>query len=543
MEAAPPAAGDVEREARRRLGIEQLLAEQRAAIRAAVGGRDVLVVMPTGSGKSAIYQIAAELRDGPTIVVSPLLALQHDQLVNMAESGLSNALAVNSLQPARARRAALEALDRGELEFLFLAPEQLSNQDLRARLQASAPSLFVVDEAHCISMWGHDFRPDYLTLGEVAAGLGSPPVLALTATAAPPVRAEIVDRLGMRDELVVVASFDRPEIDLRVVRFADAHTKRDAVVSAVAQRRGTGIVYVATRRAAVDVAAALRDRGVRAGAYTGAMARREREAVHNGFLDGSVGVVVATSAFGMGIDKPDVRFVLHHDVPASLDDYYQEIGRAGRDGERAEAILFYAASDLHLQKFLTASRIGEPALRSVVDAATSAAEARSVTELASDAHMSRTKTIAAVDALVRAGAFERLPRGRVAPVVAADLEAALAAALSHDEARERVTHSRVEMMRAYAETSACRRYVLLGYYGELYVPPCGECDTCRDHDTAIEPGAPFAPSDRVRHGEWGTGTVMLAERDQLLVLFDEFGYRRLSTELVADRDLLHQLPR
>ncbi|MDQ3898136.1 MAG: RecQ family ATP-dependent DNA helicase, partial [Actinomycetota bacterium] len=252
--------------ARRTFGFEHLRPGQEEAIRAAAAGRDTLAVLPTGAGKSAIYQLAALIIPGPTVVVSPLIALQRDQVQALLASGVDAAEA-NSHVRAAERREAFESFGAGDLEFLFLAPEQLANPDVLAETAAAKPSLLVVDEAHCISSWGHDFRPDYLRLGAVAEALGRPPILALTATAAPPVRAEIVERLGLRDPLIVVRGFDRPNISLAVLRFTDADAKRAALLERVveaAANPGVGIVYVATRRIAEEVAAALAERGVRA---------------------------------------------------------------------------------------------------------------------------------------------------------------------------------------------------------------------------------------------------------------------------------------
>jgi ATP-dependent DNA helicase RecQ len=531
----------IDARAREQLGFDTLLDEQRRAISASVEGRDVLVVMPTGSGKSAIYQLTGEMRDGPTIIVSPLVALQHDQVGSIESSELSDAAALNSLIGARAFRDTLAAAARGDLEFLFVAPEQLAKPDVVESLAAAHPSLFVVDEAHCISTWGHSFRPDYLRLGDVAAAVGRPPVLALTATAAPPVRAEIVDRVGMTDALVVTSGFDRPEIDLRVDRFTTAIAKLDALVSDVVHRNGPGIVYVATRRHATIVTDALRERGVEVAMYHGALARRERERIHSSFLDGSVRVVVATNAFGMGIDKPDVRFVFHFDVPGSLDAYYQEIGRAGRDGEDAEAILYYDADDLSLQKFFAGGKVDEEVFARVLAAAHRATGASSLRQLAEEAEVSKSRASVAVDALARAGALVRDRRGRVSGVRADDVPAAVEAAVEAEDVRERVERSRIEMMRAYAETTWCRRALLVGYYGEDYEPPCGRCDNCRAGLVAPLRSAPlFLVGTRVTHPEWGDGAVMINEDERVVVLFDTAGYRALSVALVRDNDLLRR---
>src|SRR3954454_8623981 len=267
----------IKRAAAEVFGWEELRPGQREAVEAAVGGRDVLAVMSTGYGKSAIYQIAALLIPGPTVVVSPLLALQTEQIEELDETAATGGAAgVNSLIPESQRREALEELEDNELEFLFMSPEQLSNEEVLAEVTAAKPSLFVVDEAHLISEWGHDFRPDYLKLGAVAEAVGRPPILALTATASPPVREEIVERLGMRDADVLIRGFDRPNIWLGVERFHAERAKREGLLERVAAEPKPGIVYAATRRLSEELAGEPPEHGVSAVVYHAGLSRRAR---------------------------------------------------------------------------------------------------------------------------------------------------------------------------------------------------------------------------------------------------------------------------
>src|ERR687889_1044485 len=300
----------IDRTARDVLGFEALRPGQREAIESVLAGRDTLAVLSTGSGKSAIYQIAGLLSPGATLVVSPLIALQRDQVDALRERALG-AAQLNSSLPEGERAEALAELAEAALEFLFLAPEQLSNAEVLDELAAARPTLVVVDEAHCISEWGHDFRPDYLRLGAAIETLGHPPVLALTATAAPPVRDEIVERLGLRDPEIVVRGFDRPNIDLAVERFHDERHKDEALLDAVAAAAKPGIVYAATRKRTEELTAALAERGVEAAAYHAGLKKSERERAQERFMDSDLEVIVATTAFGMGVDKADVRFVFH----------------------------------------------------------------------------------------------------------------------------------------------------------------------------------------------------------------------------------------
>ncbi|MFJ4539860.1 RecQ family ATP-dependent DNA helicase [Streptomyces tibetensis] len=542
---------ELRRVARERFGWSDLGPEQTEAMWELLAGRDVLVVMPTGSGKSAIYQIPTVVLGGPAVVVSPLIALQRDQVTGLRESGAPDAVAVNSAQPVSATDRGWRAVREGDAEYLFLSPEQLSKDDVVTRLHELKPSLFVVDEAHCVSTWGHDFRPDYLSLGEVAERLGRPPVLALTATAAAPVRADIVEHLHMRDAHVVTAGTDRPNIRLSVRTFTDDAAKREAVSRWMAGAGTPGILYTATRKDADTYAVRLRQDGVDAEAYHAGMKAADRSRIHDGFMAGAPAVVVATSAFGMGIDKPDIRFVAHASVPKSLDSYYQEIGRAGRDGDPARAVLFYRPEDLGLQKFLTARVLDTDALRLIMTTLARQEVPQGRSRVAQLSGLSRRKATDLLGLLEEAGAVTvegRRRAVRATPGHTADEAAERAEEVF--ERRRRTDRSRIEMMRGYAETPSCRRQYLLGYFGEQLDGPCGHCDVCdrdpdrstgavhRGNDNAPGHRAPYEPNDRVRHAEWGEGTVMRVEEDRLVVLFEQVGYKTLSLPALQESDLL-----
>ena len=528
--------------ARERFGFE-LRPGQEEAIRSVLGGRDTLVVMPTGAGKSAIYQIAGVLLAGPTVVVSPLVALQRDQVEGLEELGVGGASEVNATLAAAERREAFENLEEEELEFVFLAPEQFGNEETLARVREAAPSLFVVDEAHCVSEWGHDFRPDYLRLRAVAEALGRPTVLALTATAAPPVREEIVERLGMKEVEVVVRGFDRPNLWLGVESFHEEEAKTEALLARVERAAKPGIVYAATRKGAEEVAARLAARGVHAAPYHAGLKVSERHAVQEAFMGDELEVVVATIAFGMGIDKPNVRFVFHHDVSESVDSYYQEIGRAGRDGERAEAILFYRPQDLGLRRFFAAGpRLDAADAERVAEVAAAGGGGLALEEVAGKAGVSESKTAAVLSRLEDAGAVDVEPTGEVTPAEGANLAEAGEEVERAQERRRELDRSRVEMMRGYAELRDCRREYLLNYFGEEFQAPCGCCDNCEAGVVVVddERRQPFPLNTRVRHAAWGQGLVQRYEADKMVVLFEEAGYKTLDVDLVVERSLLER---
>jgi ATP-dependent DNA helicase RecQ len=535
----------IERTAREILGFEALRPGQGEAIESVLTGRDTLAVLSTGSGKSAIYQIAGLLTAGATLVVSPLIALQRDQVDALRERALG-AAQLNSSLPEDEREEALAELAEDALEFLFLAPEQLANRDVLDELAAARPSLVVVDEAHGISEWGHDFRPDYLRLGAAIEALGHPRVLALTATAAPPVRTEIIQRLGLRDPEVVVRGFDRPNIDLAVERFHEARHKDEALLDAVAAADKPGIVYAATRKRTEALSAALADRGVDATAYHAGLRADDRESAQERFMDSAVDVIVATTAFGMGVDKPDVRFVIHADVPESVDAYWQEVGRAGRDGAAARGLMFYRAEDLGLRRFFAGGgHVGADELTAVAEAVGAAADPVEPGELQERTELSQTKLATAVSRLEDAGAVEVLPTGQVvARPDAPALEDAVRDALEHEEDRRELERSRLEMIRGYAETDGCRRQFVLSYFGEPFDPPCGRCDNCRAGRVVATDASddPFAVGTRVAHPEWGEGVVQRYEEDRaVVVLFDDVGYKTLALDVVLERGLLRSL--
>ncbi|QIJ61102.1 RecQ family ATP-dependent DNA helicase [Streptomyces sp. JB150] len=534
-------------------GWDTLLPGQLTAMEWVAAGEDALVVMPTGSGKSAVYQVPALMLSGPVVVVSPLLALQRDQIAGLPDDdAAAGAVAVNSDVGAAATDAAWEAVRRGEARFLYLSPEQLAKDEVVERLAQTRPALFVVDEAQCVSSWGHDFRPDYLRLHHAVRRVGRPPVLALTATAAPPVRREITERLGMRRPRVMVTGFDRPNIRLEVHRFLDEDDRRRAVVERAAAEPKPGIVYAGTRKDTEHYAAELAALGLTAEAYHAGLRAAERSRVHDAFLSGTADVVVATSAFGMGIDKEDVRFVLHASLPGSLDAYYQEIGRCGRDGRPALAVLHYRPRDTGMQTWFAGRTPSRETLSDVADAVhdDDGDDAAGLDELREETGLSRNRVTAAVNLLEEAGAVATGEDGEIRPAPGMTPGRATERAARAAQAHRRTDRSRVEMARAFAETTGCRRHFLLGYFGEEYEAPCGNCDRCDEDDPRTAVSAASGPEERpvhpaaarypvgteVRHEQWGDGTVLSEDRDRITVLFDHAGYHTLSLEALAARD-------
>ncbi|MBY8879638.1 RecQ family ATP-dependent DNA helicase [Actinacidiphila acidipaludis] len=516
---------------------------QEQAARAVTEGRDTLAVLPTGSGKSAIYQVAGIARGGLTVVVSPLIALQRDQIRSIDGRRLGDrtvqAALLNSAQRVRERKDTLDRLARGDLDFLLVGPEQLTNSEARAAIRDGARpvGLFTVDEAHLVSEWGQEFRPEYLRLADALDEFGRPPVLALTATAAPPVQADITRGLGMRSPQVVVADFDRPNISLAMrltqPERPEARAVDDRCVDVVIEHETPALVYALTHARCESLAERLRQDAFRAAAYHGGMAARARADIQDDFFAGRLDVVVATSAFGLGIDKSDIRSVVHAGVPASIDDYYQEIGRAGRDGEPAAAVLVHDARTIRIPRSLAArTHLGEATLHSVVDAIENAGCHIALADLVRDAGVPAHAVDRVVNELAELGFLGLSGSGRHRVVEPqrhlprpADLTDQLVA---HDKRRQAVLASKLQAARAYAESTHCRRAELLAYFGETYPPPCGNCDNDETREEEPAPTPSIIGATPVRHRLWGNGRLMSQDDHEVLVYFDSVGYKHLT---------------
>lgn len=542
-------------------GLDEFRPGQEEIISQLLAGRDVLAVLPTGAGKSLVFQLAAQLLPGLTVVVSPLLALMKDQIESIEERGI-DASSVSSMQSAGEAAHNLEDVEQGTAKLLYVTPERFDNDDFMEQLGHTSVSLFVVDEAHCVSDWGHSFRPAYLTLADVARRHGNPTMLALTATATPWIRDDIIQRLGMRKPALIVRGNDRPNLFLEVRRVEketdDKRVLHDLLVEEDesyapeldeqihSAMKGSGIIYTATTKAAVETVEWLTEWGIKADYYHGQRAKREREAVQDAFMADELRVIVATNAFGMGVDKADVRFVIHRDVPGSLEAYYQEAGRAGRDGEFARCTLIYRPGDLGRSAFLSGT--GELTAEEVEQAWKGLKDCPEGTlrDLQAASGLSKGDVSRLVDALKEAGIVVQ-KRGRF-QVVKPDWQPADVSLTSEDHCRA-YEHSRREMMRSYAETGECRRRYILNYFGEEY--PAEHCDRC-DNDLrrsttthvvvseARSVDSPFAMGARVEHATLGTGVVQRVTDDTITVLFDAAGYKTLSLEAILEQGLLQK---
>jgi len=494
-EAAAEASGDDTDLLRRchaaalRLGIQQLYPEQERTVAASLAARDVLVVLPTGFGKSACYQVPSMVLPQPVVLVSPLLALLRDQ----HEKLLARHIPVERIDGTIrgvARREALKRVAAGGSVLVMTTPETLAGDELGGALHASGIALVAVDEAHCISEWGHDFRPAYLRLGERLRELGAPPVLALTATATQSVRDDIVRYLGMRNPEVVAGSPHRANLAFEVMQISGADRLR-ALARFVKRLHRPGIVYCATTKAVDDLYGALRLLRMPVHHYHGRMAAKERNAEQELYMRaGRRTIMVATSAFGLGIDKPDIRYIVHYQSPASLEQYVQEAGRAGRDGRRANCILLYDPKDRDIHEaLLQTSRVRPDQLYRLAAAlAAWAGEERvpAVDALALAAQLSERQAQALLAVLEEAGFVTLGEDGIRITVPAADFQEQARSLAGRFLTLRTQDGRRLDRLSEYANTTECRAIYLRTYFGEEAGAPCGLCDICR--------GAPQRPS-------------------------------------------------
>jgi ATP-dependent DNA helicase RecQ len=471
---------------REHFGFEALRRGQREAVAAVTAGHNTLVVMPTGAGKSLVYQLSACLLDGVTVVISPLIALMKDQVDALTRRGIP-AVALNSSMPAEAYRAGLDALRSGEVRLVYVAPERLRNRGFLRALAEAQVALLAVDEAHCISQWGHDFRPDYLQIGRARRRMGDPTTVALTATATPRVQDDILSTLETTEAERVVTGFNRPNLTFSVQSTPTANDKRRALKALLEDESGPGLVYVSTRKQCEDVTRFVRDEvGREVRAYHAGLPDAERSEVQDEFMTGGLDLVVATNAFGMGVDRADVRFVVHWGIPATLEAYYQEAGRAGRDGLPAEALLLYATQDASLREwFIDQHAPAEGALRSIHRHFARQAESGTVAvdqeALADRVDQHPVGVRVGVSLLERMGIIERGDDlGPLRQYTVNDWDADRAARVLDGSARrQKAKRQALYRMIGYAEADGCRRQILLDHFGDpepLEAARC--CDNC-----------------------------------------------------------------
>ena len=462
---------------------------QEEAIQSLLAGNHTLVVMPTGAGKSLIFQLAASQFDGPTLVISPLIALMKDQVDSLTRRNIP-ATYINSALPASEQNLRLQKLAQGEYRLVYIAPERLRNVPFLNALKMRTVSLLAVDEAHCISEWGHDFRPDYLHIAQARAALGNPLTAALTATATPQVQEDIIRLLGLGDSTCIVTGFNRPNLTLDV-RYTSGLPAKLCALNKLLSSRGSGsvIVYTGTRRDAEEVTEFAREVvKIPAEFYHAGLPAEERTRIQNDFISGKLNLIAATNAFGMGIDRSDVRQVIHYSLPGSLEAYYQEAGRAGRDGQPAKATLLYDPQDRALHEFFIAnSVVAVNDLRAIHNAIRNGEQTwGTLDELSRITGLHPVQIKVGLSELERAGALEHLGdegyrmlfrKGEWNPK---EIDKTTAHSKEHIQHRQTQLHGIV----AYAESNACRRNIILKYFGDTgKVEATDCCDNCRSAQT------------------------------------------------------------
>jgi ATP-dependent DNA helicase RecQ len=501
LAAPPPPVDPIVRRLRRQFNLQAFRPGQEQVIRSLLADKDVLAIMPTGAGKSLTYQLTAFELPGVTVVVSPLLALMSDQLQKLRRTG-AVAARLDSTETRAERRATLERIEAGRHKIIYCTPERASSGALTEELGGQKVSLFVVDEAHCVSEWGHDFRPAYLGLKQAIRSITEynggkrPVVLALTATATPQVADDIIGQLELADALRVHTGFNRPSLTFEVRQVDDLKKQVRRLLRLIRRIKGSGIVYCSTVRDVEGLAGALPVLGLKVAMYHGKMGKNDRDAAQKAFMRNHPRIMIATNAFGLGVDKPDIRFVIHFNTPGSIEQYYQEAGRAGRDGKPARCILLYNPNDEAVQEFFVGGKYPTKSEFKQVAFALSTGEG-TLRDLALRADTSQQKARVVLGVLKDAGFAEELP-GTAFRALGTPDETTLGRAAEEYRRRREADRGKLEAMIRYARSTRCRVVDLLTYFGETEVPLCRRCDNCMKfgedarHDRTTDIAAPIA---------------------------------------------------